>query len=389
MYKKRLAIFFTAVFLYLSVFSCGSNLVFSDNENIKKKTELVLCEVLIEVETKTILTSVNGNIKIPIGTMAKLMTVFLAAEAIENGKLTLESVKKTSVYANSMQGAQIWLMPGEEMTISDLLKGVIIGNANDASVSIAEAVAGTEDKFVKEMNNKAIELGMNNTSFTNCNGYYDDSKQISTATDLAILVSKLSEFENMKGYFTCWLDYLRDGATELVNANTLVRSYEGLTGFKAGYTDSSGFCVAAGAERNGVSYVSIVMGCDDKDMSFTEAKRLLNNGFTGYQKIKPDMPKNIPQVIRVKGGIKKEIPLSINEIKDIIIPNGSSKSVTSKVIVPDYIYAPVEKGQAVGEIQFYKNEKLLFAVDITAADDSYIMNLKKAVSIMFKFISTF
>lgn len=387
MFKKVLSVFFVVTVLFSCIYN-SNNIVYSDEVD---KKGLILCEVLMEPSTKTLLTSVNGNVKIPVGTMAKLMTVLLVSEAVNEGRLSFDSTKKTSSYANSMKGAQIWLMPGEEMTISDLLKGVIIGNANDASVSLAEAVAGTEEDFVEKMNLKALELDMNDTVFTNCNGYYDDDMQISTAVDIAKLVSELSkpEHENLKAYFTRWLDNLRDGATELVNANNLVRTYSGITGFKAGFTENSGFCVAAGAERNGNTYISVVLGCDDKDVSFAEAKQLLNNGFTNYQKIKPDLPKNIPQTIKVKGGVEKEIPLHLDEIIDIVIPNGTFSSISSKIIIPDYVYAPVSSGQVIGEIQFLRNDKLLFSVNISADCNAEKLNLLKALGIILKFISTF
>ncbi|MCM1328553.1 MAG: D-alanyl-D-alanine carboxypeptidase [Ruminococcus sp.] len=351
--------------------------------------DYTFCEILMEASGGAVIESVNGDVPVPVGTMAKLMTVLLAAEKVEAGELSLDDKLKTSSYANSMQGAQIWLMPGEEITVDELFKGVIIGNANDASVVLAEETAGSEEKFVSLMNARAGELGMSNTVFTNCNGYYEDEKQISTAEDIAKLCVELAKYDFLKGYFTCWRDFVRCKATELVNANELVKSYKGITGFKAGYTDNSGYCIAVGAERDGVTYISVVLGCDDKDIAFTEAKRLMNAAFSGYTVFVPELPKDIPAEIPVKGGLTSKIPVEYGEVKRVVLPNGAANSVTSKVIVPDYVYAPVEKGSKVGEIHYMRNEKVIFTVDILAAESAEEITVKKAMGILLKKLLTF
>ncbi len=351
--------------------------------------EYTFCEILIEASGGAVIESVNEDVPVPVGTMAKLMTVLLAAEKVETGEWSLDDKLKTSSYANSMQGAQIWLMPGEEITVDELFKGVIIGNANDASVVLAEKVSGSEENFVILMNKRAKELGMSNTIFTNCNGYYDDEKQISTAEDIGKLCAELSKHDFLKGYFTCWRDFVRCKATELVNANELVKSYKGISGFKAGYTDNSGYCIAAGAEREGVMYISVVLGCDDKDISFTEAKKLMNAAFSGYTVFVPDMPKDIPTEISVKGGLTSEISVEYGEVKRVVLPNGAAASVTSKVIMPDYVYAPVKKGSKVGEIHFFRNDKVIFTVDILADESAEKMTAQKAMSILLKKLLTF
>lgn len=351
--------------------------------------EYTFCEILIEASGGAVIESVNEDVPVPVGTMAKLMTVLLAAEKVEAGELSLDDKLKTSSYANSMQGAQIWLMPGEEITVDELFKGVIIGNANDASVVLAENVSGSEENFVALMNQRAKELRMSDTVFTNCNGYYDDGKQISTAADIAKLCAKLSEYDFLKGYFTCWRDFVRCKATELVNANELVKSYKGIIGFKAGYTDSSGYCIAAGAERDGVKYISVVLGCADKDLNFTEVKRLMNSGFSGYTVFVPELPKDIPSEIAVRGGMSAKVPVEYGEVRKVVLPNGAAGTLTSKVIVPDYVYAPVEKGGKVGEIHFLRNEKVIFTVDMFASESAEKMTVLNAVGILLKKLLTF
>lgn len=348
-----------------------------------------LCKVMIEATGGVIISEQNAETPVPVGTMAKLMTVLLAAEHIKAGKLSLDSKLKTSEYANSMQGAQIWLMPGEEITVDELLKAVIIGNANDAAVVLAEKIAVSEEKFAGLMNVRAKELGMENTYFTNCNGYYDDDKQISTAYDMAKLCAELSKYDFLRGYFTCWRDFVRGGETELVNSNEAVKDYKGLIGFKAGFSENAGYCAALGAERDGVTYISVVLGCDDKDKSLSDAKSLLSMGFSQYTVFTPERPKDVPTEIAVRGGTAKTVPVESGSIRSVVLPNGTAGSVTSRVVMTDYVYAPVERGRKVGEIQFLRNDKMIFAVDICTADSVEKMDTKKALCIILKKLLTF
>ena len=333
--------------------------------------EYTLCEVLIEASSGVVISGQNEETLVPVG------------------KFSLDDTLKTSSYANTMQGAQIWLMPGEEITVDELFKAVIIGNANDASVVLAEKVAGSEEKFVELMNQRAQELGLKNTVFTNCNGYDDDDKQISTAYDLAMLCTKLAEYDFLRGYFTCWRDFVRDGETELVNANELVKSYDGIAGFKAGYTENSGYCIASGAERDGVTYISVILGCTDKCDSFFEAKTLMNTAFSQYKVFTPEFPKNMPSEIKVKGGMVKSVPVECEFIRSIVLPNGAANSVSSRIVITDYVYAPVKQGQKVGEIQFLRNDKMMFSVNIVTSRNADEMNIKKALGIILKKLLTF
>ncbi len=348
-----------------------------------------VCKVLIEAKSGVVISGQNENTQVPVGTMAKLMTVLLAAERVADGKLSLTDKLKTSEYANSMQGAQVWLMPDEEITAEELFKSVIIGNANDAAVVLAESIAKPEEKFAEVMNKRAKELGMKNTVFTNCNGYYDDGKQLSTAHDLALLCAELAKHDFLRGYFTCWRDFVRDGAAELVNSNEAVKSYKGIIGFKAGYTENSGHCAAMGAERDGVTYISVVLGFDDKDVSLSMAKELLTMGFSQYTVFTPERPKDIPSEIAVRGGMVKTVPVECGNIRSVVLPNGSAKSVSSRIVITDYVYAPVSAGQKVGEVQFLRNDKMMFAVDLYTAEAAEEMNAQKALCIILKKLLTF
>lgn len=373
----------SVILAIITIMTLLSGIAFAENK------ETLLCEVLIEASGKTVIYGLNEDVPVPVGTMAKLMTVFLAAEQIEAGKLSIDDKLKTSSYANSMQGAQIWLMPGEEITVDELLKGVIIGNANDASVVLAEKISGSEEKFVRLMNNRAAELGMKDTVFTNCCGYYDDDKQISTAKDIAILCAEFAKYDFLRDYLTCWRDFVRGGETELVNANEIVKSYKGIAGFKAGYTENSGYCVAAGAERDGVMYISVILGYADKDDSFTEATRLMSTGFSGYTVFVPELPKDIPTFVTVKKGMIRQAAVECGEVRSVVLPNGAANSVSAKVIMPEYVYAPIEKGDKIGEVHFTRNDKMMFAVDIVATESAESMNLKNAIGIILKKLLTF
>ncbi|MCM1022533.1 MAG: D-alanyl-D-alanine carboxypeptidase [Prevotella sp.] len=348
-----------------------------------------LCKVMTETSGGVVISEQNAETSVPVGTMAKLMTVLLAAERIEAGELSLDSKLKTSEHANSMQGAQIWLMPGEEITVDELLKAVIVGNANDAAVVLAEKISGSEEKFAALMNVRAKELGMENTYYTNCNGYYDDDRQISTAHDTARLCAELSKYGFLRGYFTCWRDFVRGGETELVNSNEAVKDFKGLIGFKAGYTENSGYCAALGAERDGVSYIAVVLGCADKDESLSDAKALLTMGFSQYTVFTPERPKDVPSEIAVRGGTAKTVPVECGTIRSVVLPNGAADSLTSRIVMTDYLYAPVEKGKKAGEIQFLRNDRMIFAVDVYTTDTVEKMNVKKALGIILKKLLTF
>ncbi len=328
------------------------------------------CSIVFELTSGIVIDDVNADKVVPVGTMNKLMTVLLAAEKISCKELSLDTTVKVSEYANSMQGAQIWLMSNESITVEELLKGIIIGNANDASVVIAEVVSGSEKKFVAAMNAKAVELGMKNTSFTNCCGYYDDDKQLSTASDLSKLICELYKYEFLTPYFTTWLDYVRNDTAELVNSNELVKRIDGIIGFKAGVSENSGHCIAAAAKRGDKAFGVIVLGADDKDKMFSAARTKLESVFADYIVIKPDPPDKIPSMVGVRNSLKTEIPVAFGDIRNIVIPKGAADSISSVCIIPEQIYAPIRKDDKVGEIQFYRKEKYLFSVDIFASENA-------------------
>lgn len=374
-----------AFVLSLSIFICASPCSAAADNTVPTNEAYVL----MELTTGTVITENNSDKAVPIGTMNKLMTTLLVAEKIEEGTLSPDDMIKTSNAANSMQGAQIWLMPGEEMSLSNLLKGIIIGNANDASVSAAEAVAGNEKAFVEQMNIRAEEIGMKNTTFTNCCGYYDCEKQISSAYDMAVLCRELDKFEFLKDYFTCRLDYLRGKDTELVSSNKLIGTYEGLVGFKAGFTEESGNCIAAAAERNGCVYAAILVGYEDKDLMFAEAKRLLNKGFAEYTVVIPDIPDNIPNEMPVKLGCENSVGIEYGDPTGVVLPKQAADELSSYVILPEYINAPVNRGEVIGEIHFYRNDVFLYSIDLRSKNSVDKLDTIKSIVILLKLLASF
>lgn len=339
--------------------------------------------ILMEASTGQILYEKDAHTMLPIGTLNKIMTTLLVAEAIDSGKLSLTDEITASARANSMKQAVIWLKVGEKMTVDDLLKAVIIGNANDAAVALAEAVSGTEDAFVKRMNTRAEELGMSGTVFKNCTGY-DEENQGSTAYEVALMSRELLKHEFLYPYMTCWLTELRGGETSVVNANVLVKSYEGIIGVKAGHSEAAGNCLVSAAERDGNTYLAVILGSADKDSRFREAKYLMNSAFSNYQIISPTIPSEVFQAIPVTHGVTSEVGIRTESLSSIVIRNGTLKDLRTEVLLPKRLTAPVYAGQVIGEIAFYHGDTLIYKKKLMALSDVEKLTPCKAFVKLFK-----
>ncbi|MEG0615113.1 MAG: D-alanyl-D-alanine carboxypeptidase family protein, partial [Oscillospiraceae bacterium] len=339
--------------------------------------------LLMEASTGQVLKEYDAQTPLPIGTLNKIMTVLLVAEAIDAKKLNLDDLVTTSAKANSMKQAVIWLKTGEKMSVKDLLKGVIIGNANDASVALAEAVATTEDDFVKLMNARAKELGMANTVFKNCTGY-DVENQGSTAYDVALMTRELLHHQFLYEYMTCWTDNLRNGETSLVNSNVLVKNYNGIIGVKAGFSEAAGNCLSAAATRDGMTYIAVTLGNADKDARFSEAKALMNSGFSGYKLHSPTFSSDVLSPIKVKGGVENEALVRAENLVSLVIPKGTEKDIRTEVSLPETIEAPVAEAQIVGEISFFRGDAFLFKTNLIAIYGIKEMTVGEALCILLK-----
>ena len=238
--------------------------------------------VLMEKRTGTVLFASGEDERRAPASVTKVMTLLLAAEAVERGDIALEDAVTASQRAQSMGGSQIWLEAGEEMSVSELIKCVAVVSANDCAVALAEHIAGSEAAFVERMNARAAELGLQNTHFTNCTGLFDDPEHYTSALDLAVMSRELLGREWIKDYTTIWTDSVRDGEFGLANTNKLLRSLPGCTGLKTGWTTAAGYCVAASAEREGTEYIAVIMGAESSESRNADAAALIEYGFANY-----------------------------------------------------------------------------------------------------------
>ena len=324
--------------------------------------------ILMEVNTGKILYEMNADEQLPPASITKIMSLLLVMEAIDSGKMSVEDVISASEHACSMGGSQIWLEPGEAMTVDDLLKAAVIASANDATVALGEQIAGSEEGFVAIMNAKAAELGMTNTTFKNATGL-DAEGHISSAHDVAIMSAELIKHDLIKNYSTVWMDTLRDGESELVNTNKLVRFYEGTTGLKTGTTSGAGYCLSATAERDGLELVAVIMSGDTSQDRFNGAKKLLDYGFANYaySDVAPEL--NDISEIQVKSGVQQKIKIQANDNFSILLKKSEVADVTQKVNLPQNVTAPIKQGDVLGTVDFYSGDKQIGSVDITAAEN--------------------
>ena len=320
--------------------------------------------ILMEVNTGKILYEMNADEKLPPASITKIMSLLLVMEAISSGKMSVEDVITASEHACSMGGSQIWLEPGETMTVDDLLKAAVIASANDATVALGEQIAGSEEGFVAMMNARAKELGMTNTNFINATGL-DAEGHISSAHDVAIMSAELIKHDLIKNYSTLWMDSLRGGESELVNTNKLVRFYEGTTGLKTGTTSGAGYCLSATAERNGLELVAVIMSGDTSNDRFNGAKKLLDYGFANYEyaSIKPELDKT---ELNIKNGVAPKVKIIAKNNFDALLKKSETAAVTQQLNLKQNLEAPVKKDEVVGAIDFYLNDETIGQVEVVA-----------------------
>ena len=306
--------------------------------------------LLMEQQTGKVLFSQNETQRVAPASLTKLMDLLLIFQQLQSGKLTMEQELTCSAYAKTMGGSEIWLKEGERMTVEELLKALVVASANDAAVVFAEAIAASEEEFVRLMNEKAQQLGLQNTHFVNCTGF-DEEGHYTCAQDVAVLARELMTGygEQLTRFSTIWMDSLRGGETQLVNTNKLVRFYDGTTGLKTGYTSAAGYCLSASAERNGMELIAVVLHCDTSPHRFESAKAMLNYGFSNYALAHPPADVDIPAVPVVLGRAETVTP-EAHETQPVLIDKALASQVESSVEVAESVTAPVEKGQQLGTI---------------------------------------
>lgn len=308
---------------------------------------------LMDVNTGTLIAASHEHDRLYPASVTKIMTLLLVCEALENGKLTRSDVLTCSDTAAAKGGSQIWLEPGEEMTVDDLLKAAVIGSANDACTLLGETIAGSETAFAGMMNERAAQLGMKDTHFDNCTGLDDDTDSHKTsAYDIALMSRELLRHDVIREYSTVWMDSLRGGETQLVNTNKLVRYYSGCTGLKTGTTGKAGCCVAASAERDGMELVAVILGADNSNDRFSGARALLDWGFANYEIYTPENDASLLREVTVAHGLKRSFFPECEKGSPVLVAKGVGAGVTKRAEYATSTDAPVAAGQPIGRIVF-------------------------------------
>jgi len=322
--------------------------------------------LLMDYDTGTILYEKNIHEKLPTASVTKIMTILLAMEALEEGRLKLEDEVPVSEYAASMGGSQVFLYPGEKLPVSAMLKAIIVASANDASVAIAEKISGTHEAFVKKMNERAKELGMNNTNFVNCTGLPAEN-HYTTAYDISIMSRELLKHPLFFKWSTIWLDNLEESQnnTLLTNTNRLVRFYDGCDGIKTGSTSEALYCLAATAKRGNLRLISVVLAAPTSNIRFTEAAKLMDYGFANYDLV-PIVKKDqlVEKEVEISGGKERFISGIAAQDFSVLQKKEESKDFDIKTELLSNIKAPIEKGQIIGTLSIEKEGKVIGTVEI-------------------------
>ena len=325
--------------------------------------------ILVDEDSGTVLYEKNADARRPIASITKVMTLLLTFEALEAGKISLDDFVPVSEHAYHMGGSQIWLEPGEEMTLNDMLKAICISSANDAAVAVAEYVGGSEPAFAEMMNARAAELGMTNTHFVNACGL-DEPEHLSTARDVAAMSREmLLHHTEVRDYCSIWMDTLRGGATQLVNTNKLLKSYSGITGLKTGTTGKAGVCISASAERDGLRLIAVVLGAASGKERFQAASTLLDYGFSHFESAAAELPADAPLSLPVKRGTAESVALTYTAPERCLMPKGESSTLQIALDLPQKLAAPIRAGETVGTVKISNGSAELASYPVTAAQD--------------------
>ena len=327
----------------------------------------------------------NADERVPIASITKLMTLLLTFEAVHGGKLTLDTPVPVSEHAYHMGGSQIWLEPGEQFTLDEMLRAICVSSANDAAVAVAELVGGSEPVFVERMNARAAELGLQNTSFRNACGL-DAEGHLSTARDVAALSCYiLNTCPEILHYTGIWTDSLRNGQTQLVNTNKLLKRYSGITGLKTGTTGGAGVCISASATRDGLTLIAVILGAPSSAERFQAATALLDYGFAAYAAVPvPQLPDR-PLELTVKGSTEQTVPLDYSALpQTVLLEKGAGADLRTELTLPETLEAPVERGQTVGTAAVYAGETLLAEAEVKSAADAPRLTFGGAMELLWQ-----
>ena len=344
--------------------------------------------ILMEASTKSVIYEKAPDERRSPASITKIMTAILIFDAIEAGKISLEDEVVTSAYAKSMGGSQVYLEEGEKQTVDTLIKCIMVSSGNDASVAMAEYIAGSESSFVQMMNERADSLGMENTHFEDCCGLTDSDNHYTTARDIALMAQELiTRYPQIKSYTTIWMENIThvtmQGSKEfgLANTNKLLKQYPYTTGLKTGSTNKAKYCVCATANKDGVELIAVIMGCPNYKDRFTEAQSLLQFGYTTCKLYQDENPPELMPIL-VKGGIDKQVPAVYKEKFSWLFVSGEDFSNMEKILTTNELTAPIEKGEQIGTVTYRLNGKELGSIGIYAEESvreakffDYLLNI--------------
>ncbi len=325
------------------------------------KSSILMC-----ADTGDIIYEKNAYEHLSPASVTKIMSILLVLEALDSGKISLDDEVSAGENAVKMGGSQIWLELGEKMTVDELFKAVVVASANDACIALGEYIAGSSQAFVKMMNERTQELGLENTCFENCTGLDDTIKNhYSCAYDLAVIAKEVLSHDLIYSYSTVWLDYLRNGETELNNTNKLVNKYDGITGLKTGTTSKAGFCFCATAERDGMNLIAVVLGAETSDKRFQTASNLLDFGFAEYAVVTPQIDEAQITSVKIKNGKVKSVVPIYNQTDKLLVKKGNA-DITYNYEIEESVFAPVENGAELGEILVKSGDEVIKTISLVS-----------------------
>lgn len=322
--------------------------------------------ILMEESTGNILYESNPDERVPIASVTKVMTMLLIMEAVDSGKISLDDMVTVSENAMSYGGSTMFLETGEQLTVNDMLKGIAVASANDGCVAMAEHLAGSESAFVDMMNEKAKELGMENTHFMNTNGL-DEDDHYSSARDVAIMSRELMKHETIFNYTSIWMDTLRGGKFQLANTNKLIRFYDGANGLKTGSTSKALCCLSAAAKRNDMQLIAVVLGAPTSAERFASAKSLLDYGFANYAVNTQITAGDEVQKIAVEKGVDKEVGVVAGDSCSTLVKKGQEDNITKEIKIDETITAPIEAGQKIGTMTISRDGEVIADIDLNSS----------------------
>lgn len=322
--------------------------------------------ILMEEATGNILYESNPDERLSIASVTKVMTMLLIMEAVDSGKISLDDMVTVSENAMSYGGSTMFLETGEQLTVNDMLKGIAVASANDGCVAMAEHLAGSESAFVDMMNEKAKELGMENTHFMNTNGL-DEDDHYSSARDVAIMSRELMKHETIFNYTSIWMDTLRGGKFQLANTNKLIRFYDGANGLKTGSTSKALCCLSAAAKRNDMQLIAVVLGAPTSAERFASAKSLLDYGFANYAVNTQITAGDEVQKIAVEKGVDKEVGVVAGDSCSTLVKKGQEDNITKEIKIVETITAPIEAGQKIGTMTISRDGEVIADIDLNAS----------------------